>query len=126
MPMKPPIHVDPAHAAAQREKQRRYDRQRGNSAKRGYGRRWINAAHAFLRHNPWCVDCRAHGRLERATCVDHVTPHKGDQRLFWDQSNWHGLCATHHSRKTALHDGGFGHAVRGPQGQADVNLGPSG
>jgi predicted ATPase len=24
----------------------------------------------------------------QATVVDHVMPHRGDQRLFWDEANW--------------------------------------
>lgn len=33
-----------------------------------------------------------------ADTVDHVTPHKGDERLFWDPSNIQSLCAPCHSR----------------------------
>ena len=35
-----------------------------------------------------------------AKCVDHITPHRGDMRLFWDRRNWQGLCRPCHSRKT--------------------------
>ena len=35
-----------------------------------------------------------------ATVVDHIVPHKGDMALFWDKSNWQGLCAhCHNSHK---------------------------
>lgn len=30
--------------------------------------------------------------------------------LFWDRTNWQGLCKQCHSRKTAAEDGGFGNA----------------
>ncbi|MFC3866200.1 HNH endonuclease [Alcaligenes aquatilis] len=33
-----------------------------------------------------------------ASVVDHVVAHRGNQVLFWDRSNWQGLCSTHHSR----------------------------
>ncbi|WP_407496877.1 HNH endonuclease [Pseudooceanicola sp. MF1-13] len=33
--------------------------------------------------------------------MDHITPHKGDRKLFWDRSNWQALCHACHSRKTA-------------------------
>lgn len=33
-----------------------------------------------------------------ASVVDHVVAHRGNQTLFWDRSNWQGLCSTHHSR----------------------------
>jgi 5-methylcytosine-specific restriction protein A len=36
-----------------------------------------------------------------ATIVDHVVPHRGDQRLFWDQGNWAPACKSCHDRKTA-------------------------
>jgi 5-methylcytosine-specific restriction endonuclease McrA len=32
--------------------------------------------------------------------VDHIRAHNGDLRLFWDRSNWQGLCKPCHSRKT--------------------------
>ncbi|KEH08789.1 hypothetical protein GY15_32030, partial [Delftia sp. 670] len=52
----------------------------------------------FLREHPLCLMCQAQGRVEAATVVDHITPHRGDQSLFWRRSNWQPLCATHHSR----------------------------
>ena len=33
--------------------------------------------------------------------IDHVVPHRGDERLFFDRSNLSGICAVHHSEKTA-------------------------
>lgn len=47
-----------------------------------------------------------------ATEVDHIKPHRGDMVLFWDESNWQGLCRSHHSRKTAGENGGFGNQRR--------------
>ena len=32
----------------------------------------------------------------KAAQVDHKTPHKGDERLFWDASNLQCLCAACH------------------------------
>ena len=40
----------------------------------------------------------------RATVVDHIKPHRGDQKLFWDQNNWQPLCKEHHDRKTLNED----------------------
>ena len=31
-----------------------------------------------------------------ASIVDHIKPHKGDQRLFWGPSNHQSLCQPHH------------------------------
>lgn len=67
------------------------------STQRGYGYKWQKAREAFLRENPLCVMCQAQGRVEAATVVDHITPHRGDQSLFWRRSNWAPLCAHHHS-----------------------------
>lgn len=52
--------------------------------------------------------CDDEGRLEPATCVDHVVPHKGDMEVFWQEDNWMALCDSHHAEKTATEDGGFG------------------
>jgi 5-methylcytosine-specific restriction protein A len=81
---------------------------RPNSTARGYDWRWRIAARAFLREHPLCARCEAEGRVTAAECVDHVRPHKGDQALFWDVSNWQALCKRHHDEKTARQDGAFG------------------
>lgn len=38
------------------------------------------------------------GRIEAATVVGYITPHRGDQSLFWRRSNWQPLCATNVGR----------------------------
>ncbi|MDE4302862.1 HNH endonuclease signature motif containing protein [Phaeobacter gallaeciensis] len=63
--------------------------------------KWKAAAKAFLRRHPLCRDCAELGAIEPATDVDHIKPHKGDRRVFWDRSNWQALCHRCHSRKTA-------------------------
>ena len=68
------------------------------AAERGYGHQWRKARASFLRRHPLCVMCQAEGLTVAATVVDHINPHRGDQRLFWDSSNWQPLCTTHHSR----------------------------
>lgn len=79
------------------------DATRPTSRQRGYTGKWQIARKAFLSTNPVCVTCDA-----PATVVDHATPHRGDARLFWARSNWRPMCASCHSRKTVLFDGGFG------------------
>ncbi len=59
--------------------------------------KWRRQRVTFLRTNPLCHFCEQQGRTELATVVDHKVPHKGNPELFWDQSNWQGLCATDHS-----------------------------
>ena len=79
------------------------------TAERGYGGAWQRSREVFLAQpeNVLCVMCKAVGRLTPATVVDHKVPHRGDQKLFWDTSNWQALCATHHSAdKQAIERGG--------------------
>jgi hypothetical protein len=57
------------------------------------------------------VDCEQSGLLTAATVVDHKKPHRGDPHLFWDETNWQGLCKSCHDRKTVHKDGGFGRSA---------------
>jgi 5-methylcytosine-specific restriction protein A len=50
-------------------------------------------------------NCTASG-----VCVDHRNPHRGDRALFFSRANLWLLCKTHHDKKTARFDGGFGNA----------------
>lgn len=86
--------------------------QRPSAHQRGYTYKWSKRAKEFLRAHPWCVECMKMGHLVPATQVDHIIPHKGNQDLFWAESNWQGLCDSHHSQKTAREDGGFGRQVK--------------
>ena len=84
------------------------DARRPSSRARGYTRKWEEARAAFLKTHRQCVACGA-----PATVVDHVTPHKGDRKLFWDRANWAPMCTPCHGRKTVREDGGFGNPVAG-------------
>lgn len=76
---------------------------RSSSAARGYGSRWQKARIGFLRSHPLCVDHESRGLVVAATVVDHKIPHRGDQQLFWDKSNWQALCDhCHNSHKQRL------------------------
>lgn len=77
-----------------------------------YGAAWRKARAHFLRAHPLCMcaDCARDSLLTVASVVDHVRPHRGDVRLFWDQANWQALSKPCHDRKTAREDGGFGRA----------------
>jgi len=69
----------------------------GKTAARGYGSKWQSARAGFLRSHPLCRICEQSGRTTAADTVDHVRPHLGDMRLFWDRSNWQPLCRSCHS-----------------------------
>ena len=59
---------------------------------------------SILHRHPLCVECQRNGRYIAATVVDHIQPHRGDTKLFWDESNWQPLCKACHDRKTGLED----------------------
>lgn len=71
---------------------------------KGYNYRWNKARLRFLKVHPLCVQCKANGRLTKARVVDHITPHRGDKELFWDENNWQALCKSCHDRKTKTTD----------------------
>jgi 5-methylcytosine-specific restriction endonuclease McrA len=79
-----------------------YDRNRPTARQRGYDSKWQRASKAFLAlpENRLCA-CGC-GRV--ADCVDHIKPHRGDMRLFWDRTNWQPMASSpcHSSRKQSL------------------------
>ena len=89
------------HQAAAKQARQQRDEQRGTAASRGYGHKWRKAREGFLKAHPLCAHCEAQGRVTAATVVDHIDPHRGDMRKFWDAGNWQPLCKHHHDRKTA-------------------------
>ncbi|VVM59464.1 HNH endonuclease [Pseudomonas fluorescens] len=66
------------------------------STQRGYGYKWQKARERYLRDHPLCVYCARQGLTAAASVVDHKAPHRGDQDLFWDASNWQPLCKPCH------------------------------
>ena len=95
-----------------RQDRRERDQRRGSSYQRGYTRDWKAARDQYLRLHPLCVECHRQGKIIPAIVVDHIVPHKGNMKLFWDQMNWQALCHRHHNIKTAQEDGGFGNKRR--------------
>src|SRR5262252_2627043 len=81
-----------------------YER-RGSAHARGYTYRWNQLSHIHLERYPLCGDrapntydgwrgqCHERQLVTAATVTDHIVPHKGDDRLFWDARNWQSLCA---------------------------------
>jgi 5-methylcytosine-specific restriction protein A len=105
MPTRPGSHT--LSLAYGRRMEAEVDR-RPSAHRRGYGKRWQAAAHAWLRAHPLCMTCEARGVVRAATQVDHRLAAQPGSVLFWDPGNWQGLCAGCHARKTAREDGGFG------------------
>lgn len=77
---------------------------RPSAASRGYSSAWQKARKEFLAAHPLCVRCQERGIYRKATVVDHIVPHRGDKRLFWDRSNWQPLCKACHDKKTWTED----------------------
>ena len=77
---------------------KRFDAKRPSARQRGYTTEWEKARAAYLVEHPLCAMCEARGVYTSAKVVDHITPHKGDPVLFWDQANWQSLCTPHHNR----------------------------
>lgn len=75
------------------ERNRRFERTRPSAAERGYDSAWQKATKGFVKKHPVCVLCKG-----VATCTDHIIPHRGDKRLFWDRNNWQPLCKPCHDR----------------------------
>lgn len=107
MPKRPPIHQPIFHKSKQ-QKRKEADAVRGTAHERGYGYRWQQARAVFIKKNPLCAECEKRDRIVPATVVDHIIPHKGNKKLFWDWSNWQSLCKPCHDRKT-MQEGSFGH-----------------
>ena len=100
------------HVHLKKEQRKEYDRQRGTATQRGYNSRWVRYSKQYRLAHPLCVECYKEGKLTPATCVDHIIPHKGDMKLFWDPDNHQSLCTYHHGLKTAAEDGGFGNRIK--------------
>lgn len=78
-----------------------------SSTSRGYDSKWQRARAAYLKHHPLCVEHEKRGELVKANVVDHIVPHKGDMKLFWDSGNWQALCERcHNSYKQRLEKSG--------------------
>lgn len=75
-----------------RARNKRHDANRPSASKRGYNHAWRKARVKYLDLHPFCR-CGA-----KATLVDHIKAHKGDNALFWDRTNWQPMCAPCHNR----------------------------
>jgi len=80
----------------QRDKERkaRHDQRRPSARARGYTSDWQKEAVAYLALHPVC---QREGCSTPSAVVDHIKPHRGDRRLFWDRRNWQALCRPCHS-----------------------------
>ena len=76
------------------------EKQRLTSTEGGYNYKWQKFREEYLKKNPFCLKCLKKGKLTKAKVVVHIIPHKGDKRLFWNESNMQVLCVHFHNKKT--------------------------
>lgn len=57
---------------------------------------WKALRLAQLRKEPLCRFCLARNVLTLATVCDHIKPHRGDLKKFWDVGNLQSLCKQCH------------------------------
>jgi 5-methylcytosine-specific restriction protein A len=53
---------------------------------------WRELRRAHLQAHPLCEQCKREGRITAARVADHVRPHNGDEKKFYDPSNLQSLC----------------------------------
>jgi 5-methylcytosine-specific restriction endonuclease McrA len=58
--------------------------------------RWKRLRERQLAIEPLCQFCLEGEVIEVATVADHITPHKGDEVLFFDPDNLQSLCKPCH------------------------------
>ena len=91
---------------------RRWDRENGTPAERGYDRAWRRLRAMKLLANPFCEikqKCTDKSLVQQlANEVDHIIPirERPDLRLVW--SNLQSACGPCHRWKSVTQDGGFG------------------
>ena len=66
---------------------------------------WQQLRQQVLNKQPLCVECLKAKRITPATVVDHIKPHKGNEKLFYNLKNLQSMCKSCHDRKTTKEDG---------------------
>lgn len=77
---------------------------------------WRTLRSAQLAAEPFCRMCAAAHRRTPATVADHIVPHRGDRRLFFDRNNLQSVCSVHHSEKGRTERGGQAKTLVGLDG----------
>ena len=70
--------------------------------------KWKHPVHGVrirkLRTDPLCWYCEQLGRVTAADTVDHIIPHRGDVRLFYEWGNLRSACRHCHDSAAKLKD----------------------
>lgn len=67
--------------------------------------RWRGCSKRHLVKHPTCVECKKHGRVQKADVTDHIIPAIQGGSLF-DPRNHQSLCHSCHNRKSASESNG--------------------
>ncbi|WP_267849512.1 HNH endonuclease [Robbsia betulipollinis] len=52
------------------------------------------------------IECATRGiAAPYGSVVDHMDPHRGDMKVFWDTTRWQSLCFHHHSAEKQRQEG---------------------
>ena len=86
----------------QQQRKAEADARRPSARARGYDGKWQTESKAFLAQ-PENRHCKC-GCGRKADMVDHIIPHRGDMRLFWNRANWQPMAAVpcHVSHKQSI------------------------
>ena len=87
----------PAHARAEDERYRTY--QRDPAINKRYDHRRRKIRNAYIQAHPLCEQCQTQGRVTPAQEVDHIVPLEDGGTH--DEANLQALCKPCHSSKTA-------------------------
>ena len=82
----------------------------GQAVQKWYrSKRWAKVRAQQLAQQPYCQCPHHKGQRVKAEVVDHITPHRGDERLFWNTSNLQSMTKQcHDSFKQSQEKGGAG------------------
>jgi len=58
--------------------------------------KWQKIRKAHITEHPLCVMCLEQGKTTLARVVDHITPHRGNEALFYG-GPFQSLCYAHHN-----------------------------
>jgi len=63
---------------------------------------WRKLRDLVKREEPLCRMCLAAGRIVPSQVIDHIEPHHGNHKLFFNRENLQSLCKSCHDSRKAL------------------------
>lgn len=78
------------------------ERQTAKVARLRNSTRWKRMRAVHMREHPVCANCERQGRVVIGVVCDHIVPHRGEEKLFYDRENLQTLCRECDVEKSAL------------------------